>query len=110
VFSAQEATSLPSFVSRPARTSSHTSPLTTLISLRAEKTVAQPAASVTLVGTDLASIEACEHARLLRSGVKAQVPSVGELGDTDALLRWGEVSLAAASGSTDSGSGARAVC
>jgi hypothetical protein len=62
--------------------------------LGAVETVAEPAASEALVRADLASIEACEHSRLLQSIVKAEMPSVGELIDADALLRRVKVTLA----------------
>jgi hypothetical protein len=78
--------------------------------LGAEETVAEPAASVALVGADLTDEEARKHSRLLRSGVEAQVPSVGELRNANTLLLRREVTLAARSVRTDSSSGTRAVC
>jgi hypothetical protein len=83
--------------------------VTASLLLGAEETVAEPAASVALVGADLTDKETRKHSRLLQSGVKAQVPSVGELGNANTLLLRREVTLAARSIRADGSSGTRAV-
>lgn len=74
---------------------SHVSPL------GAVKTIALPTSIEALIGANLRRIEPRQHTRLLQPTVQAQVPSVGELIDANALLRRREVVLRPAAGSSD---------
>jgi hypothetical protein len=84
--------------------------VTASLFLGAVETVAEPVASVALVGADLTNGETRKDSRLLQSVVKGQVPSVGDLKNANALLLRREVTLAARSAGADGSSGTRAVC